>query len=80
MNRDKPKLCERALQQILMLQQEHPSLESLDVRHLVTAMKSWADEGESEKVERDYSNSFKTAMKREMKRVTTNILCKSYSI
>lgn len=52
MNRDKPELCERALKQILILQQEYPSLEILDVRHLVTAMKSWADKGESEKVER----------------------------
>jgi pentatricopeptide repeat protein len=52
MNRDKPELCERALKQILILQQEHPSLDILDVRHLVTAMQSWADKGESEKVER----------------------------
>jgi hypothetical protein len=52
MNRDKPELCERALKQILILQQEYPSLEILDVRHLITAMKSWADKGESEKVER----------------------------
>jgi hypothetical protein len=52
MNRNDPTLCEQILNQMLLLQEEQPSLEVVETRHFVICMTSWASIGETNKVEK----------------------------
>jgi pentatricopeptide repeat protein len=51
MNKENPKMCQQVLNQIILLQQEHLSLEILQARHFIITMTAWASKGEAEKVE-----------------------------
>ena len=45
-----PRICEKALNQIIHLQQEYPSLPILQAQHFVIVMSAWASQGGAEKV------------------------------
>lgn len=51
MNNRNPKICDQVLNQMILLQEEHPSVEILQPRHFIITMSAWSSKGEAEKVE-----------------------------
>jgi pentatricopeptide repeat protein len=52
LNRDNPEVCNTILEQLRAVQEEYPSIEILQARHLVIAMTAWAQKGQPAQVEK----------------------------
>ena len=52
MNKNNPRVCGEVLDQLLTLQEAHPSVEILQSRHVMISMTAWAKQGKIEEVDR----------------------------